>query len=394
MTDPADALLPTYARLPARFARGAGCWLWDEAGDAHLDAVAGIAVCGLGHCHPAVTAAVREQAGELVHTSNLYRVPLQEELAARLTAATGMERAFFANSGAEANECALKIARLHGHRRGFATPRVLVAEGAFHGRTLLTLSASSGARVREGFAPYAEGFTQVPFNDADALRAAFDAHPDVAAVLLEPIQGEGGVRPADAAYLAAVRALCDERGALLMLDEVQTGMGRTGTMLACQGAGVAPDVATVAKALGNGYPIGACLARGAAAQALEPGRHGSTFGGSPLACRAGLAVLEVLEREDLCARAAERGETILKRLRAELDRKPGVVEARGRGLMLGIELAAPAPDLARRALEAHRLLLNVTRERVVRLLPPLVISAEEADELCARLLAALADALE
>lgn len=394
MTDPGDALLPTYARLPARFARGAGCWLWDEAGDAYLDAIAGIAVCGLGHCHPAVTAAVREQAGELVHTSNLYRVPLQEELAARLTAATGMERAFFANSGAEANECALKIARLHGRRRGFETPRVLVAEGAFHGRTLLTLSASSGARVREGFAPYAEGFAQVPFNDPDALRAAFDAHPDVAAVLLEPIQGEGGVRPADDAYLAAARALCDERGALLMLDEVQTGMGRTGTMLACQGAGAAPDVATVAKALGNGYPIGACLARGAAAAALEPGRHGSTFGGSPLACRAGLAVLEVLEREDLCARAAERGGAILARLRAALDGMPGVVEARGRGLMIGIELAAPAPELARRALEAHRLLLNVTRERVVRLLPPLVISAAEADELCARLLAALADALK
>ena len=394
MTDPGAALLPTYARLPARFARGAGCWLWDEAGDAYLDAVAGIAVCGLGHCHPAVTAAVREQAGKLVHTSNLYRVPLQEELAARLTAATGMERAFFANSGAEANECALKLARLHGHGRGFETPRVLVADGAFHGRTLLTLSASSGARVRDGFAPYAEGFAQVPFNDLAAMRGAFDAHPDVAAVLVEPIQGEGGVRPADDAYLAGLRALCDERGALLMLDEVQTGMGRTGTMLACQGAGVAPDIATVAKALGNGYPIGACLARGAAAELLEPGRHGSTFGGSPLACRAGLAVLDVLEREELCARAAERGAALLERLRAELDGKPGVVEVRGRGLMLGIELGQPAPDLARHALEAHRLLLNVTQERVVRLLPPLVISAEEADELCARLLASLDDTLK
>ena len=394
MTAPDAALLPAYARLPARFARGAGCWLWDEAGEAYLDAIAGIAVCGLGHCHPAVTAAVREQAGELVHTSNLYRIPLQEELAARLTAATGMERAFFANSGAEANECALKIARLHGRRKGFDAPRVLVADGAFHGRTLLTLSASSGARVREGFAPYAEGFAQVPFNDLDAMRAAFDAHPDVAAVLLEPIQGEGGVRPADDAYLAGLRALCDERGALLMLDEVQTGMGRTGTMLACQGAGVAPDVATVAKALGNGYPIGACLARAEAAEALEPGRHGSTFGGSPLACRAGLAVLDALEREDLCARAAERGAALLARLQAALDGEPGVIEVRGRGLMIGIELAEPAPDLARRALEAHRLLLNVTRERVVRLLPPLVLSADEADELCARLLAALADRLK
>ena len=383
-----SALLPVYPRLPVRFARGQGCWLWDEDGTSYLDAISGIAVCGLGHCHPAVTEALCAQARELVHTSNLYRIAHQETLARRLCAAAGMERAFFGNSGAEACECALKIARLHGNRRGPGAV-VLVVDGAFHGRTLLTLSASDGRRARDGFEPLAAGFARVAFNDLDAMRAAFAAHPNVAAVLIEPVQGEGGVRPAAPDYLAGLRALCDAHGALLMLDEVQSGMGRTGALFAYQAAGVQPDVCTLAKALGNGYPIGACLARGAAAELLQAGQHGSTFGGGPLACRVGLAVLDTLERDDLCARAARTGKALLARLQRALAGHAGVVEVRGRGLMLGVELARAAPDLARRALAEQRLLINVAREKVVRLLPPLVLSDAEADQLCARLLAVL-----
>ena len=390
MPSPDSALLPVYEPLPVRFVRGQGCWLRDEAGAAYLDAVAGVAVCGLGHCHPKVTAALVAQARELVHTSNLYRIAHQEELARRLCAAAGMERAFFGNSGAEACECALKIARLHGNRKG-AEPVVLVADGAFHGRTLLTLSASDSARARDGFEPLAPGFARVAFGDLDAMRAAFDAHPNAAAALIEPVQGEGGVRPAPPDYLQGLRALCDERDALLMLDEVQSGMGRTGTFLAYQAAGVLPDVCALAKALGNGYPIGACLARGRAADLLQAGQHGSTFGGSPLACRVALAVLDALEDEGLCAQAARTGAAILERLQSALESHPGVVEVRGRGLMIGVELARSAPDLAQRALAEQKLLVNVARGKVVRLLPPLVLSEDEARTLCDKLLAVLED---
>ena len=392
MPPPDSALLPTYAQLPVRFARGRGCSLWDTDGREYLDAIAGIAVCGLGHCHPGVTQALREQAETLVHTSNLYCIEHQEALAAQLAAATGMTHAFFCNSGAEANECALKIARLHGHRRHCEAPKILVAEGAFHGRTLMTLSASSSARVRDGFAPYAEGFVTVAFNDLAAMQTAFAAHPDAVAVLVEPIQGEGGVRPVDADYLPGLRALCDAHDALLILDEVQTGVGRTGRFLACQHVGVAPDLVTLAKSLGNGYPIGTCLAQGPAAGLMEPGQHGSTFGGSPLACRAALAVLDAIEQEQLCARAAQLGTQLMQRFRAELAELPGIREIRGQGLMIGIELAAPAPELVARALEA-RLLINLTQQRVVRLLPPLVMSDAEAELLCTRLMPLLHEAV-
>ena len=389
MTD--SALLPTYARLPVRFVRGQGCRLWDENGDEYLDAVAGIAVCALGHCHPDVTAVLREQAGVLVHTSNLYRISPQETLASRLTEASGMERAFFCNSGAEANECALKIARLHAARKNITSPEVLVVEGAFHGRTLMTLSASSGARVRDGFAPYAEGFVRVGFNDLPMMQAALAQHPNAVAVLIEPIQGEGGVRPVDDDYLVGLRKLCDAHDALLILDEVQTGMGRTGRLFAYQHAGILPDAVTLAKALGNGYPIGACLTRGAAATALTAGQHGTTFGGSHLACRVGLSVLDALDKEQLLERAEQLGNTLMERFHAALAELPGIESIRGRGLMIGIELSEPVPDLVARALQA-RLLINVTQERVIRLLPPLVMSDEEANLLCERLIPLLAEA--
>ena len=390
MLETDSALLPTYARLPVRFVRGQGCRLWDENGDEYLDAVAGIAVCALGHCHPDVTAVLREQAGILVHTSNLYRIEPQETLASRLTEASGMERAFFCNSGAEANECALKIARLHAARKNITSPEVLVVEGAFHGRTLMTLSASSGARVRDGFAPYAEGFVRVGFNDLPMMQAALAQHPNAVAVLIEPIQGEGGVRPVDDDYLVGLRKLCDAHDALLILDEVQTGMGRTGRLFAYQHAGILPDAVTLAKALGNGYPIGACLTRGAAATALTAGQHGTTFGGSHLACRVGLSVLDALDKEQLLERAEQLGNTLMERFHAALAELPGIESIRGRGLMIGIELSEPVSDLVARALQ-ERLLINVTQERVIRLLPPLVISDEEADLLCERLIPLLTE---
>lgn len=391
MPETDSALLPTYARLPVRFVRGQGCRLWDENGDEYLDAVAGIAVCALGHCHPDVTAVLREQAGVLVHTSNLYGIEPQETLAGRLAEASGMERVFFCNSGAEANECALKIARLHAARKNITSPEVLVVEGAFHGRTLMTLSASSGARVRDGFAPYAEGFVRVGFNDLPMMQAALAQHPNAVAVLIEPIQGEGGVRPVDDDYLVGLRKLCDTHDVLMILDEVQTGMGRTGRLFAYQHAGILPDAVTLAKALGNGYPIGACLTRGAAATALAAGQHGTTFGGSHLACRVGLSVLDALEKEQLLERAEQLGNTLMARFHAALAELPGIESIRGRGLMVGIELSESVPDLVARALQA-RLLINVTQERVVRLLPPLVMSDEEADLLCERLIPLLAEA--
>ena len=390
MLETDSALLPTYARLPVRFVRGQGCQLWDENGNEYLDAIAGIAVCALGHCHPDVTATLREQAGTLAHTSNLYQIEPQEALASRLAEASGMERAFFCNSGAEANECALKIARLHAARKNIASPEVLVVEGAFHGRTLMTLSASSGARVRDGFAPYAEGFVRVGFNDLPMMQAALAQHPNAVAVLIEPIQGEGGVRPVDDDYLVGLRKLCDAHDALLILDEVQTGMGRTGRLFAYQHAGILPDAVTLAKALGNGYPIGACLTRGAAATALTAGQHGTTFGGSHLACRVGLSVLDALDKEQLLERAEQLGNTLMERFHAALAELPGIESIRGRGLMIGIELSEPAPDLVARALQA-RLLINVTQERMIRLLPPLVMSDEEADLLCERLIPLLAE---
>jgi acetylornithine aminotransferase len=375
-----SALMATYNRLPVTFARGEGSWLWDTDGKRYLDAITGIAVCGLGHAHPEISRALCDQVGQLIHTSNLYGIAHQENLGTRLTRLADMDRVFFANSGAEANEAAIKLARLYGHRKGIDHPAIVVAENSFHGRTLATLTATGNRKVQAGFEPLVQGFVRVPYGDLDALQAVAHNNRQVVAVLLEPIQGEGGINLPPDDYLPAVRALCDAQHWLLMLDEIQTGMGRTGRPFAHQHTGIRPDVMTLAKALGNGVPIGACLAAGPAAELFAPGNHGSTFGGNPLACRAALSVLEILERDQLVARAATLGERLLHGLRARLDALAGVTEVRGRGLMLGIELDRPCAPLVGRALEAG-LLINVTAERVIRLLPPLTMTDAEADHL-------------
>jgi len=371
-------VMPTYARLPVVFERGQGPWLWDLQGKRYLDAVSGIAVCGLGHAHEALRDALADQAGKLVHCSNLYTVDLQEKLAAELAGTAGMDNVFFCNSGAEANEAALKLARKYGHGKGIAEPAVIVMEGSFHGRTLATLSATGNPKVQDGFEPLVSGFVRVPYDDVAAVEAVGD--PAVVAVLAEPVQGEGGVKIPRADYLTQLRRLCDQRGWLLMLDEVQTGIGRTGSLFAYQQAGILPDVCTLAKALGNGVPIGACMARGEAAGVLTAGKHGSTFGGNPLACRAALTVLKILREQDLCARATELGNRIASGLRQRLGSVPGVIEIRHQGLMIGIELERPCGELVRHALE-QGLLINVTAERTIRLLPPLILQDAEADQL-------------
>jgi acetylornithine/N-succinyldiaminopimelate aminotransferase len=372
----ADHLMATYARLPVQFERGEGVWLWDTEGRQYLDALSGIAVCALGHAHPGVAQAIADQARRLVHTSNLYGITLQEQLAERLCKLSGMERAFFCNSGAEANEAAIKIARLYGHGREVATPTVIVMENSFHGRTLATLTATGSRKVQAGFEPLVQGFIRVPYNDLQAIKTVADNSNDVVAVLVEPIQGEGGINIPDPDYLLGMRRICDDHGWLLMLDEIQTGMGRTGEWFACQHSGMLPDVITVAKALGNGVPIGACLARGTAAGLMHPGNHGTTFGGNPLATRAALAVLDAIEQERLVAHAAELGQQLLEGFRQQLAGLPGVKEIRGLGLMIGIELDRPCAELVGRALESG-LLINVTAERVIRLLPPLVTTAHQ-----------------
>jgi len=376
--------MATYKRLPVTFARGEGVWLWDTEGRRYLDALSGIAVCGLGHAHPAVREALCEQAGRLIHTSNLYQIAAQETLGETLTTLAGMDRVFFANSGAEANEAAIKLARLHAHRRGIESPAILVMESSFHGRTLATLSATGNRKVQAGFEPLVQGFVRVPYNDLAAVESAAALRPNLAAVLVEPIQGEGGINvPADD-YLVRLRELCDRHGWLLMVDEIQTGMGRTGRLFAHQHAGIHPDVMTLAKGLGNGVPIGACLARGAAAEVLGPGSHGSTFGGNPLACRAAQAVLATLAEGHLCERAAEMGAYLQIGLRERLAGLDAVRQVRGRGLMIGVELDRPCAELVGQALEAG-LLINVTAERVIRLLPPLIIEREQADLLLGEL---------
>ncbi|MGD8310174.1 MAG: acetylornithine transaminase [Chromatiales bacterium] len=378
----ADPLMATYSRLPVTFARGEGAWLWDAEGTRYLDALSGIAVCGLGHAHPAVAQALCAQARQLVHTSNLYQVAAQQSLGERLAAAAGMDRVFFANSGAEANEAAIKIARLHGHRQGMDVPTIVVAENAFHGRTLATLTATGNRKVQAGFEPLVRGFVRVPYGDLESIRKAADTTQSVVAVMLEPIQGEGGVQVPPPDYLPQVRELCDRQGWLMMLDEVQTGMGRTGRLFAFQHSGITPDVMTLAKGLGNGVPIGACLGRGEAARVLTPGTHGSTFGGNPLACAAAMAVLDVLDREGLAERAQWLGERLVAGLRSELEGAAGVAEIRGMGLMVGIELDRDCSELVRLGLD-QGLLINVTAGRVVRLLPPLVMTEDEIDLLTA-----------
>jgi acetylornithine aminotransferase len=375
-----SALMQTYARLPVTFSHGEGVYLYDTDGRRYLDGISGIAVNGLGHAHPAVTAAIRNQADKLVHSSNLYRIEAQEQLGSALTLVAGMETCFFGNSGAEANEAAIKLARLYGHRQGVKKPAIVVLEGAFHGRTLATLSATGNRKIQAGFEPLVTGFIRAPRNDIEALRQIAANNPDVVAFLAEPIQGESGVQMLDPQYLRAARQICDKENWLFMLDEVQTGNGRTGTYFAYQGMDLIPDVVTTAKGLGNGVPIGACLARGAAAQVLGAGQHGSTFGGNPLVCAAGLAVVNTIVRENLCANATAMGQLITDTLRADCAGDAHVTDIRGKGLMLGIELRKDCGELVQRAMDAG-LLINVTGGNTVRLLPPLVINAQEAREL-------------
>ncbi|UHQ54985.1 aspartate aminotransferase family protein [Microbulbifer sp. YPW16] len=370
------ALMQNYGERTLTLVRGEGNYVWDDSGRRYLDAISGIAVCGLGHCHPAVTAALQDQAHTLLHVSNLYNIPAQEQLAEKLVALSGMDNVFFSNSGAEANEAAIKLARKLGNARGLACPRIVVMEHAFHGRTLATLTATGNPAAQQGFAPLPEGFLRVPFNDVAAIEALAAQHDDIVAVLVEPVQGEGGIRVPDSDYLLRLRHLCNDRHWLLMLDEIQTGNGRTGELFAYQHAGILPDVVTTAKGLGNGVPIGACLASGVAAQLFGAGSHGSTFGGNPLACRAALAVLETLENEALVERAASLGASLLQQLRVQLGGCEAVHDIRGLGLMVGIELDRPCGELVQQA-RAHDLLINVTAGNVLRLLPPLTLTDSE-----------------
>ena len=385
-------VMNTYKRLPVAFERGEGCWVWDKQGKRYLDALAGIAVCGLGHSHPSLVRAISSQAAKLIHTSNLYEIPLQEALADRLAAISGMDEVFFCNSGCEANEAAIKIARLHGHGKGIETPAIIVMEKAFHGRTIATLSATGSRKVQAGFEPLVPGFVRVPFDDLTAVRKVAENNRSVVAVLVELIQGEGGINICHADYLHGLREICDANGWLLMLDEVQSGTGRTGRWFAFEHSGVRPDVMTLAKGLASGVPIGACLAAGAAAGVFKPGNHGSTFGGNPLACAAALATLDIIETEKLMANASAMGEFIRAELRAALDGVAGVREIRGMGLMVGIELDTACGDIVQSALDAG-LLVNVTDDNVVRLLPPLTVARSEAAQIVAMLVPLMTDFL-
>ncbi len=375
-------LMNTYNRQPVAFVRGEGAYLWDEAGKRYLDAVAGVAVNGLGHAHPKLVKAVSDQAASLIHSSNLYRVLRQEELADKLCALSGMDKAFFCNSGCEANEAAIKLARLYGHNKGIEVPTIIVMEKAFHGRTMATLTATGSRKIQAGFEPLLSGFARVPFNDLEAIRHVAEHNKSVVAVLVEVVQGEGGINVLPSEYLVALRQICDTHGWLLMLDEVQTGIGRTGTWFGFQHSGVMPDVMALAKGLGSGVPIGACLARGAAAEVFVPGSHGSTFGGNPLACAAALATLETIEEEKLLDNARVRGEAIRTGLRGALAGVHGVVDIRGEGMMIGIELDRPCGELVAVARDAG-VLINVTADTVIRLVPPLIYGEAEVDALVA-----------
>jgi acetylornithine/N-succinyldiaminopimelate aminotransferase len=375
-------LMNTYARQPVAFVRGEGAYLWDESGKRYLDAVAGVAVNGLGHAHPNLVKAISEQAASLIHTSNLYHIPKQEELADRLCALSGMDKAFFCNSGCEANEAAIKLARLYGHGKGVEVPTIIVMEKSFHGRTMATLTASGNRKIQAGFEPLLSGFARVPFNDIEAIRQVAEHNKSVVAVLLEVVQGEGGINVLPSEFLAELRQICDAHGWLLMLDEVQTGIGRTGTWFGFQHSGVVPDVIALAKGLGSGMPIGACLARGAAADVFQPGNHGSTFGGNPLACAVALATLATIEEDNLLENVRVRGEAIRNGLRQALASLPGVVEIRGEGMMIGIELDRPCAELVAVARDAG-VLINVTADKVIRLVPPLIYGDDEVNVLVA-----------
>ena len=370
-------LMNTYSRIPVAFTRGERVWVWDESGKKYLDALAGIAVNTLGHGHPKLTRAIAEQSSRLIHASNLYRIAEQEKLADKLAAISGMENAFFCNSGCEANEAAIKLARLHGHGKGVESPGIVVMDKAFHGRTLATLSATGNRKVQQGFEPLVPGFVRVPFNDIESVRQVASHDKNVVAVLVEPIQGEGGINISTMQYLRDLRELCDRQGWFLMVDEVQCGLGRTGKWFVYQHAEIQPDIVLLAKGLASGVPIGACLARGTAAGVFKPGTHGSTFGGNPLACAAALATLAAIEEEGLMKNAERIGGILLSGLREALAGRPGVAEVRGHGLMIGVELDRPCGDLVKRALE-EGLLINVTMDNVIRLLPPLIMNEGEA----------------
>lgn len=381
---PVTGLMSTYRQQDVAFTKGEGVWLYDTEGKKYLDAISGIAVCGLGHCHPRITRAIQEQAAQLVHTSNLYRIPHQEALGKRLCEISGMDGCFFGNSGAEANECAIKIARLFGHNKGIDKPAIIVMDHSFHGRTLATLSATGSRKVQAGFEPLVTGFVRAPYNDLEAVKTIAQNNPNVVAILVEPVQGEGGIHIGTDEYLQGLRTVCDEQGWLLMLDEIQTGNGRTGTYFAYQQLGFLPDVVTTAKGLGNGLPIGACIARGAAADTFKPGNHGSTYGGNPLCCGVALEVVNTITEENLPARAKALGDKLLDGFHAQLDGADYVTEIRGKGLMIGIELKEPCGELVMLA-RAQGLLINVTSDNVIRLLPALTMTDSEADHLVEQL---------
>tara|TARA_R110002073_G_scaffold4201_11_gene27825 strand:+ start:5585 stop:6748 length:1164 start_codon:yes stop_codon:yes gene_type:complete len=374
-----NAVMNTYGRLDVAFERGEGAWLIDDSGNRYLDALAGIGVISVGHANPAVAKTISEQAGQLLHTSNLYQIPAQIELADRLTALSGMDNAFFANSGAEANECAIKISRLYGRQKGIDQPTIIVADASFHGRTLATLTASGSRKVQAGFEPLVNGFVRAPFNDVAAIES-MSKNKNIVAVMVEPVQGEGGIQVPEEGYLSELRRICDENDWFLFLDEVQTGNGRTGSYFNYQQSNILPDLVTTAKGLGNGIPIGVCLARGKAANVFTPGNHGSTFGGNPFACAVGNTVVKQIIDQDLPARAAVLGERILEGFRSRLKNRNNVKDIRGKGLMIGIELDSPCGDLVQSALDKG-LLINVTADSVIRLLPPLIISDNEADQI-------------
>lgn len=392
-TNQPSSLMPTYARQPIAFVRGQGSYLYTENGTAYLDALTGIAVCGLGHAHPVVAQAIAEQAATLVHTSNLFEVPWQEAAGKALTRVAGMDQVFFSNSGAEANEAAIKLARMSGNKKGFAVPKIIVMEKSFHGRTMATLSATGNSKVQAGFAPLVEGFLRVPFGDVAAIEALAQQHDDIVAILVEPIQGEGGINtaPQGFEYLNQLRSLCDQHDWLLMLDEIQTGNGRTGRYFAYQHTSIQPDVLTTAKGLGNGFPVGACMVRGKANSLFGPGNHGSTYGGTPLACRTVYTVIECLEKEGAIDNAARMGEYLVNRFNQELGSLG--VKTRGFGLMLGIELPVACGELVARARDEKHLIINVTADKVVRLLPTLNISQADADEIVSRLVPLIYDFL-
>lgn len=379
-----NQLMNTYGRLPVRAVKGEGVWLYDETGKRYLDLVAGVAVNGLGHAHPKLVRALTEQLSTLIHCSNLYEIPLAEAAAARIAELSGMDKVFFCNSGCEANEAAIKLARLWGHKKGISNPTIIVTEKSFHGRTMATLSATGNTKIQTGFAPLVSGFVHVPYNDIAAIEAKAALHPTTVAVLVEPIQGEGGVNVPSIEYLKELRKLCDQKGWLLMVDEIQTGIGRTGTWFAHQHAGILPDVMTLAKGLGSGIPVGACVARGEVAETFQPGNHGSTFGGNPFACRAVLETLKIMHEENLLAHSTTMGAYVRKELQRALEGTSGIKDIRGLGLMIGVELDRPCAALVKQALEKN-MLINVTSDSVIRLVPPLILQQPEADLLVTEL---------